>query len=153
MLELTSHTTELRRLTRTDRDPRVRHRADALLVLAHTRTAEEAAHDIGCCTKRLRVWRRRSLAEGRIGLADHRRAGRLPLLDGEAQQAPRGVERQCVTEILRRSVRCWAALIQRIAPVRTGHGKYGMEIIWTPLSEGLRAAVDPMRLDNDCRAA
>ena len=46
-----------------------------------------------------------------------------------------------------------AALIQRIVPVRTGHGKYGVEIVWTPLSEGLRAAVDSMRLDDACRAA
>ena len=67
MHDLTGHAAELRRLTRTDPDPRVRHRADALLVLAHGRTVEEAAHDMGCCPKRIRVWRRRFLAEGRTG--------------------------------------------------------------------------------------
>ena len=35
MHDLTGHAAELRCLTRTDPDPRVRHRADALLVLAH----------------------------------------------------------------------------------------------------------------------
>src|SRR5215203_595641 len=85
MLELTSHTTELRRLTRTDRDPRVRHRADALLLLAHGRSVEDAAHAMGCCPKRIRVWRRRFLAEGRTGLADRPRRGRPPKLDAQAR--------------------------------------------------------------------
>lgn len=85
MLDLTAHVDELRRLTRTDRDPRVRHRADALLLLAHGRSVEEAAHDSGCCTKRLRVWRVRFLAEGRTGLADRPRPGRPPALGAEAR--------------------------------------------------------------------
>jgi transposase len=85
MLELTAHLDQLRHLTRTDPDPRVRHRADALLLLAHGRSVEEAAHDVGCCTKRIRVWRRRFLAEGRPGLADRPRRGRPPKLDGQAQ--------------------------------------------------------------------
>jgi transposase len=85
MLELTGHAAELHRLTRTDPDPRVRHRADALLLLAHGRSVAEAAHDMGCCTKRIRVWRRRFLAEGRTGLADRPRHGRPPKLDAQAQ--------------------------------------------------------------------
>ena len=84
MLDLNAHATELRRLTRTDPDPRVRHRADALLLLAHGRSVEETAQAMGCCTKRLRVWRRRFLAEGRGGLADRPRCGRPALLDGAA---------------------------------------------------------------------
>ncbi|MGA9525553.1 MAG: helix-turn-helix domain-containing protein [Myxococcaceae bacterium] len=84
MLALTGHAEELRRLTRTDPDPRVRHRADVLLMLAHGRTVEEAAQEMGCCTKRIRVWRRRFLGEGRSGLADRPRTGRPPLLDGAA---------------------------------------------------------------------
>lgn len=80
MHDLTGHAAELRCLTRTDPDPRVRHRADALLVLAHGRTVEEAARDMGCCPKRIRVWRRRFLDEGRIGLADRPRAGRPPII-------------------------------------------------------------------------
>jgi len=84
MLDLTPHADALRRLTRTDPDPRVRHRADALLVLAHGRSVEAAAQAMGCCTKRIRVWRRRFLAEGRVGLADRPRRGRPPKLDGAA---------------------------------------------------------------------
>jgi transposase len=85
MLDLTGHGAELRRLTRSDSDPRVRHRADALLLLAHGRSVDEAAHDMGCCTKRIRVWRRRFLAEGRQGLADRPRRGRPPKLDAPAR--------------------------------------------------------------------
>lgn len=85
MLDLSGHGAELHRLTRTDPDPRVRHRADALLLLAHGRRVDEAAHDMGCCTKRIRVWRRRFLAEGRQGLADRPRQGRPPKLDAPAR--------------------------------------------------------------------
>jgi transposase len=84
MLDLSGHAEELRRLTRTDPDPRVRHRADALLLLAQGRSVEEAAHDIGCCTKRIRVWCRQFLGEGRTGLADRPRSGRPTLLDNAA---------------------------------------------------------------------
>jgi transposase len=87
MLELTGHVAELRRLTRTDPDPRVRHRADALLLLAHGRSVDQAASDMGCCTKRIRVWRRRFLAEGRQGLADRPRHGRPPKLGAAAHAA------------------------------------------------------------------
>ena len=86
MLDLSGHTAELRRLTRTDPDPRVRHRADVLLFVAHGRSVAEAAHNTGCCTKRIRVWRRRFLTEGRQGLADRPRPGRPPLLDTQARQ-------------------------------------------------------------------
>ena len=87
MVDLTEHAETLRGLTRTDPDPRVRHRADALLLLAHGRSVDEAAHDMGCCTKRIRVWRRRFLAEGRQGLADRPRQGRPLKLDAQAQAA------------------------------------------------------------------
>lgn len=84
MHDLRAHAAELRHLTRTDPDPRVRHRADALLLLAHGRSVEETAQSMGCCTKRIRVWRRRFVAEGRLGLADRPRAGRPALLDEPA---------------------------------------------------------------------
>jgi transposase len=84
MLDLARHAAQLRRLTRTDPDPRVRHRADALLLVAYGHTAEQAAQELGCCTKRIRVWRRRFMAEGRRGLADRPRTGRPPALDGPA---------------------------------------------------------------------
>ena len=94
MLGLIGHAETLRQLPRTDPDPRVRRRADALLVLARGRTVEEAAHALGCCAKRLRVWRRRFLAAGRAGLADRPRRGRPPLLDAAAtdllETAPAG---------------------------------------------------------------
>ncbi|HKO34813.1 MAG TPA: helix-turn-helix domain-containing protein [Candidatus Limnocylindria bacterium] len=84
MHELQGHVAELHRLTRTDPDPRVRHRADALLVVAHGSRVDAAAHAIGCCPKRLRVWRQRFLAEGRAGLADRPRSGRPTRLDTAA---------------------------------------------------------------------
>ena len=34
-----------------------------------------------------------------------------------------------------------AALIERVVPVRIERGTYGVEVTWTPLGEGLRAAV------------
>ena len=85
MLDLTGHVETLRRLTRTDPDPRVRHRADALLSLARGWTVEETGQALGCCTKRIRVWRRRFLTEGRMGLADRPRRGRPPKLDAHAR--------------------------------------------------------------------
>lgn len=84
MHDLSAHAAELRHVTRTDPDPRVRHRADALLLLAHGRSVEETAQSMGCCTKRIRVWRRRFVAEGRLGLADRPRPGRPALLDEPA---------------------------------------------------------------------
>jgi DNA invertase Pin-like site-specific DNA recombinase len=33
-----------------------------------------------------------------------------------------------------------AAVIERVVPVRIGRGAYGVEIVWTPLGEGLRVA-------------
>lgn len=85
MSPLAPYAADLRRLTRTDPDPRVRHRADALLLLAHGRTVTEAAHDAGCSDKRIRAWRARTVTEGRAGLADRPRSGRPPLLGTEAR--------------------------------------------------------------------
>jgi hypothetical protein len=34
-----------------------------------------------------------------------------------------------------------AALIERVVPTRVGRGTYKVEVSWTPLGEGLRAAV------------
>jgi hypothetical protein len=36
-----------------------------------------------------------------------------------------------------------AALIERVVPERVGRGRYRVEVRWTPLGEGLRAAVVP----------
>ena len=40
---------------------------------------------MGCCAKRIRVWRRRFLDEGRQGLADRPRSGRPPALGADAR--------------------------------------------------------------------
>jgi hypothetical protein len=75
MSPLAPSAADLRRLTRTDPDPHVRHRDDALVLLAHGRTVTESAHDAGCSDKRIRAWRVRYLTEGRVGLADRPRPG------------------------------------------------------------------------------
>jgi transposase len=85
MVDLTEHAETLRGLTRTDPDPRVRHRADALLLLARGRSVEDTAQAMGCCSKRIRVWRHRLLTEGRTGLADRPRPGRPPALGAAAR--------------------------------------------------------------------
>ena len=84
-MDLTPHRTTLRRLTRTDPDPRVRHRADGLLLLADGVSLTRAARLAGCARNSLRSWATRFLAEGRDGLADRGRRGRPPKLDAEAR--------------------------------------------------------------------
>lgn len=81
---LAPHRATLRHLTRTDPDPRVRHRADALLLVANGRSFNQAAAQLGACPKRLRRWSERVLAEGPSGLADRPRRGRPPKLDAPA---------------------------------------------------------------------
>jgi transposase len=83
-MDLTPHRSLLRHLTRTDPDPGVRHRADALLLVAHGRSFSQAASQLGACPKSLRRWAERFLAEGRVGLADRPRLGRPPKLDAAA---------------------------------------------------------------------
>jgi transposase len=83
-MDLTPHRATLRHLTRTDPDPRVRHRADALLLVASGLSFSQAATRLGACPKSLRRWAERFLAEGQIGLADRPRRGRPPKLDAAA---------------------------------------------------------------------
>jgi transposase len=75
----------LRRLIKTDGDPRVRHRADALLLVAEGMPVVRAARLLGTSPYRVRVWRDRFLARGREGLADQPRPGRPPKLDAAAR--------------------------------------------------------------------
>jgi transposase len=75
----------LRHLTRTDTDPRVRHRADALLLIAEGVPVVRTARLLGASPYRLRVWRDRFLARGRDGLADQPRPGRPPKLGAAAR--------------------------------------------------------------------
>jgi transposase len=71
----------LRQLIKTDPDPRVRQRAQAVLLV-------EQGHSLACVGRllemapyRIRMWQRRYAAEGRAGLADRSRRGRPPALD------------------------------------------------------------------------
>lgn len=54
-------------LTRTDPDPRVRHRADALLLVADGQALATVARSIHTSPGRLRAWRTRFVTEGRNG--------------------------------------------------------------------------------------
>lgn len=85
-MALSPHRDTLRTLTRTDPDPRVRHRADGLVLVAGGLSLTEAASRIGCSRTSLRRWGRRFLAEGRAGLVDRRRRGRPPKLDAAARE-------------------------------------------------------------------
>jgi transposase len=84
-MDLALYHDTLRRLTRTDPDPRVRHRADGLLLIADGLSLAKAAALIGCSRNSLRAWRHRFLAEGRHRLADRGRRGRPPRLDAAAR--------------------------------------------------------------------
>lgn len=53
-MDLTPHRRTLRHLTRTDPDPRVRHRADALLLIANGSSLSQAASRLGACATSLR---------------------------------------------------------------------------------------------------
>jgi transposase len=76
---------ELRRLTRTARDTRVRQRAQALLLVAEGRSIAAVARLLHTGPNRLRAWRARFLREGAAGLADCPRCGRPPKLDAAAR--------------------------------------------------------------------
>ena len=67
---------QLRHLTKTDTDPRVRRRAQALLVVADGETLAGAARLFHTSAYRIRVWQTRFAAEGRDGLVDRPRGGR-----------------------------------------------------------------------------
>ncbi len=82
--DLAPRADDLRRLTRTDPDPRVRRRAHALLLVAEGRPVAAAARLFGTGPNRIRAWRTRFLAGGRTGLADEPRSGRPPKLDAAA---------------------------------------------------------------------
>jgi transposase len=76
---------ELRQLTRTDADPRVRRRAQAVLLVVEGRSVASVAalfHTAGHC---VRTWRDRFASEGRTGLVDRPRRGRPPKLGAVEQ--------------------------------------------------------------------
>jgi transposase len=96
MAGLDERVDELRRLVRTDPDPRVRRRAQAVLMLAQGASVVGAARWFRTAPHRVRAWRAWFLAGGRDRLADDPRCGRPPklgpedltLLDAALQRGP-----------------------------------------------------------------
>ena len=78
--ELAQERETLRHLMRTDVDPRVRHRAHALVLVADGQTVAAVARVFGTAGHRVRAWGERFVAEGRDGLMDRLRRGRPPKL-------------------------------------------------------------------------
>ncbi len=76
---------ELGRLTRTARDPRVRQRAQALLLVAEGQPIAAVARLLHTGPNRLRAWRAGFLRDGALGLADRPRCGRPPKMDTAAR--------------------------------------------------------------------
>lgn len=91
-MDLSPPLVALRRLARTDQDPRVRHRADAFVLVATGLTLTEVARRLGHSRTSLRSWRGRLLAGGRAGLADRGRRGHPPKLDEAARRLLAGVQ-------------------------------------------------------------
>jgi len=73
--DLTDFHAQLRQLTRTDSDPRARHRAHVLLLVAEGQTVYAVARLFGTAGHRVRTWRKRFLAARRVGLLDLPRVG------------------------------------------------------------------------------
>jgi transposase len=71
---------ELRRVIRTDPAPRVRQRAQMVLLLAQGETVPAVARLFRAARHRVRRWRGAWAARGRDGLADAPRTGRPPKL-------------------------------------------------------------------------
>jgi transposase len=88
---------ELRQLVKTDEDPRVRHRAQAVMMLAQGESVLGVSRRFRTAPHRVRTWRAWFLEGGRDRLADDRRSGRPPklgaddlaFLDTALQQGPR----------------------------------------------------------------
>ena len=65
-------------LTKTDPDPRVRRRAQAVLLAEEGQTLASIARLFHTSAYRVHVWQERFAAEGRAGLVDRPRGGRPP---------------------------------------------------------------------------
>jgi transposase len=74
----------LRRLIKTDADPRVRQRAQAVLLVEQGHTLASVGRLLEMKPDRVRIWQRRFATEGRQGLLDRSRRGRPPALDEAA---------------------------------------------------------------------
>jgi transposase len=67
---------DLHHLTKTDPDPRVRRRAQALLLVAAGHSQVSAARLLQTSAYRVHIWQERSAVEGRAGLVERPRRGR-----------------------------------------------------------------------------
>lgn len=81
--ELTTSQEQVHGLTRTDPDPRVRRRAQSVLLVAHGQSVSAVARLFATAGHCVRTWRNRFLVEGRAGLLDRPRRGRPPQLDAD----------------------------------------------------------------------
>jgi transposase len=81
---LSSSRPVLKRLMKRDRDPRVRRRAHALLLVSEGCPLSHIARLFQTAPHRVRAWRARFLARGRAGLVDAPRRGRPPKLNPTA---------------------------------------------------------------------
>jgi len=98
MLALKERADELRRLVKTDPDPRVRRRAQALFMLTEGASVLAVARWFRTAPHRVRAWRGWFLEGGRDRLADDPRCGRPPklgpgelaLLDEALERGPQG---------------------------------------------------------------
>jgi transposase len=78
------HVEQLRHLTKTDPDPRVRRRAHGVLLVEQGQSLAQVARFFGTAPHRVRAWQERFLTAGRAGLADQARGGRPPKLNEAA---------------------------------------------------------------------
>jgi len=76
---------QVRHLTKTDADPRVRRRAHGALLVEQGQPLAQVARFFGTAPHRVRAWQERFLTGGRAGLADQARGGRPPKLDEPAR--------------------------------------------------------------------
>jgi transposase len=76
---------QLRHLTKTDPDPRVRRQAHGALLVEQGQQLAQVARFFGTAPHRVRAWQERFLTAGRAGLADQARGGRPPKLDEAAR--------------------------------------------------------------------
>ena len=76
----------LRQVIKTDPDPRVRQRAQAVVLVEQGHSLASAGRLLELAPHRIRIWQRRYPAEGRQGSLDPSRRGRSPALD-EAERA------------------------------------------------------------------
>lgn len=79
--EQQERTEKLRHLTKTDPDPRVRRRAQAVVLVEEGQTLTSVARLFHTSAHRVHVWHTRFATEGRTGLVDRPRRGRPPKLD------------------------------------------------------------------------